>query len=627
MILVLACFALPAEFFGQTYTTRQTPTDSTTFTDCAFLKCDSPDQSGGGVYFARPSTSLTLSGCLFSQCHAAIEGGAISVSPSHSFSITDTSGRNCSCEYDGAFCLVQIYSTSLGVLSASQMSTQSCTSVGVTVVFHAADHSHGSTTHLHSLNSSANQASVSGLAAAYHYHLSLSFAVTLGGSGANCLLLGIFQSGSDILCLSVRNSSCFSKVNPGVLRVLSSIVVSDSLFNANSFDYFLGTSRPRSANVTFFRCVLDIDFPNATNSVTWTIISRAMTISGCRTRTPPRTRTATHAPPLDVISGDLCTNAHRSLGASTRVCGCTFFALTTTQGGAISLFTASSELWIEDCAFSTCRAAHGGAVLAKCSYFLVERTRGTACAAWQTGAFCEVVASGGIEVYELSAVECREAAQGTMWLVGGGGGAEFLNASGNEATICGSAIGAQITTGFRLWFATIAMNRKGNCLTLDDGGRHEMSCVSVVGNRCEETALVAVSADLVMTLCIFQGNVAGSFIGAQGQSSARLVRCVMDFHVVAEGSVVLATEGCVIGTGSTSFADCRTRTPMPRPSDTERPPEQSDHRKWMIGGIAGGCGAAVVIGVVVAGVCICRKRPKETPQRFLLSRLEMVREA
>jgi hypothetical protein len=37
-------------------------------------------------------TSLTLSGCLFSQCRAAIDGGVISVSPSHSFSITDTSG-------------------------------------------------------------------------------------------------------------------------------------------------------------------------------------------------------------------------------------------------------------------------------------------------------------------------------------------------------------------------------------------------------------------------------------------------------------------------------------------------------------------------------------------------------
>jgi hypothetical protein len=104
---------------------------------------------------------------------------------------------------------------------------------------------------------------------------------------------------------------------------------------------------------------------------------------------------------------------------------------------------------------------------------------------------------------------------------------------------------------------------------LPDGGHHEMSCVSVVGNRCEETALVSVSADLVMMLCIFQGSAAGCFIGAHEQSSTRLVRCVVDFHVVAEGSVVLATEGCVLGTGSMPFADYRTRTLTPRASDTD----------------------------------------------------------
>jgi TPP-dependent trihydroxycyclohexane-1,2-dione (THcHDO) dehydratase len=43
---------------------------------------------------------------------------------------------------------------------------------GVTVVFHAAHYSYGSTTHLDSLNSSANRASVRGLATAYHYHFS-----------------------------------------------------------------------------------------------------------------------------------------------------------------------------------------------------------------------------------------------------------------------------------------------------------------------------------------------------------------------------------------------------------------------------------------------------------------------
>jgi hypothetical protein len=58
-----------------------------------------------------------------------------------------------------------------------------------------------------------------------------------------------------------------------------------------------------------------------------------------------------------------------------------------------------------------------GAVLAKCSYFSVERICGTACAAWQTGAFYEVVASGGIEVYELSVVERRPRGRCGSWAV------------------------------------------------------------------------------------------------------------------------------------------------------------------------------------------------------------------
>jgi hypothetical protein len=284
----------------------------------------------------------------------------------------------------------------------------------------------------------------------------------------------------------------------------------------------------------------------------------------------------------------------------------------------------SSELWIEDCFFSICRAANGGAILAKCYSFSVERTRGAACAAWQIGSFCNAVASDGIEVYELQVVKCHEVPKGTIWLVGGGR-AECLNATGNEATICGSALGAESKTGFWLRFGTMAMNKKGNCLTLDGGGRHDMSCVSVVGNICENATLVAVSSEVVMALCIFQGNSAGSFIGTGGESSARLVRCVVDFQVVSEGSVVVVTEECVLVTKSTSFADCCTRTPMPTLSVTERPGEGSDDKKRMIGGIAGGCGAAVVIGVLVAGTCIWRTRRQRILQFLLPTPLDAER--
>jgi hypothetical protein len=246
-----------ARITNRNYTVRQTITATAIFHDCTFLNCRAasvnyPDYRGGalclgGYIFDKCALSLGLAGCLFEGCHASYSG-AVYAGLCDSFSMNRTSALACSARCDYAFARVQLRSTASGSLEIRESSAISCTCNDCALSLDCQSHSSGSTTRAESLNSSANRASArgSGICAAGHFGLSLHFCIFSRNVPANCLYFGDAILNGDLDCLAVFDNSCRShSLHPGLIHVLSSLTLLNSVFYSNTFDFFLATESSR----------------------------------------------------------------------------------------------------------------------------------------------------------------------------------------------------------------------------------------------------------------------------------------------------------------------------------------------------------------------------------------------
>jgi hypothetical protein len=251
-----------AEFSGQTYTARQVLTAATTFRKCTFRGCQS-SADGGALYLLSSSLTLGLVGCTFETCRALDGGGAFLVL-ALSFSLNETSGRNCSTYYDG-FGYVNIYTTVGGSLGVQESSAAACSSRVSTLLLSCSTHSSGSTTRVESLNSSANQVTfrASALYVGEQYRLSLHYATFSGNVRGNVLYLSADILGGDISCVSLVNNTC--QGTAGLLEVHSAVTLTNSVFQLNTFKYFVGGSR----RAAFSNCVFDVRTLNKTGSASF----------------------------------------------------------------------------------------------------------------------------------------------------------------------------------------------------------------------------------------------------------------------------------------------------------------------------------------------------------------------
>jgi hypothetical protein len=113
----------------------------------------------------------------------------------------------------------------------------------------------------------------------------------------NCVLFTASNLVSDISCFALINNTCASHSGyPGLLFLRPAVVMTSCVFQANHFDYFLGTDEQIN-NVTFVRCIFD-NAPNITKNISFTLSGCTSVIDltvlpQCITMTPPKTRTAT----------------------------------------------------------------------------------------------------------------------------------------------------------------------------------------------------------------------------------------------------------------------------------------------------------------------------------------------
>jgi hypothetical protein len=264
-----------------TLTARQEPSQSTTFGRCTFSGCQAtgelPDFYGGAVYVEDGTVSLGFAECRFESCGSSESGGAVYAAYCCAFSMNETSGFNCSAVQGFAFFYAFVASTVSNRLNIQDASAVSCTCTHM-VLFLACDFgSAGNTTTVDYLNSSLNRVSswASGICAESHYVLSLHFSTFWRNTAGNCLYFPEKIVNNNISCLTVVNNSCVSeRWHPGLLYAKVVLTFSDTVFQLNSFDYFLGTDvdAPNAGaypEVAFINCVFSDETLSGTNPISF----------------------------------------------------------------------------------------------------------------------------------------------------------------------------------------------------------------------------------------------------------------------------------------------------------------------------------------------------------------------
>jgi hypothetical protein len=93
------------------------------------------------------------------------------------------------------------------------------------------------------------------------------YCVFAKNTGANCLHIE-HVSTHDIACLVVIDNQCKTEAGyPGLLCVHSVLVWHTSVFQGNSFDYFIGSDLLARIDITFVDCVFDFKEVKKTNSI------------------------------------------------------------------------------------------------------------------------------------------------------------------------------------------------------------------------------------------------------------------------------------------------------------------------------------------------------------------------
>jgi hypothetical protein len=276
-----------ADFTDQIYTDRQVIQGNTTFRRCTFRGCQSGSNSGGALNFNTGNGFLRLDGCLFESC-AASSGGGFYVDRCPAFFMTETAGLNCSASTN-LFCSVGVFSSS--PFDVRELSIACCTGVSATVSFSYQRLGQGVPSCFECVNSSANEATGygSGIGPCLLSDPSFRFWVLSRNAHANCLSL----VGGSYWCVAMSNNSCQSgRTNPGLIYASSSPTLSNSVFQSNTFDYFVGRGWSGfSVLFTFIGCVFDISSFSATGVVSFsttncTYAAQPTSLTACRPRSP-----------------------------------------------------------------------------------------------------------------------------------------------------------------------------------------------------------------------------------------------------------------------------------------------------------------------------------------------------
>jgi hypothetical protein len=184
---------LSIHFIGQTFTVRQVVAGTTTFSDCAFVGCQTtgsqePDDRGGAVYFNNDAGQVGFSGCLFQECKATNRGAAMRIENSFSFSMTGSTGLLCHSYYRYGFFCAYI-SWAAGSLAVAETASVSCEASETTVKLRCLGYADGGTASVDSLNCTSNRVTAygSGFFMEQHHDLSLRFCVFSHNERTNCL--------------------------------------------------------------------------------------------------------------------------------------------------------------------------------------------------------------------------------------------------------------------------------------------------------------------------------------------------------------------------------------------------------------------------------------------------------
>jgi hypothetical protein len=142
----------------------------------------------------------------------------------------------------------------------------------------------------------------SGIYLCYIYNLSFKFSTFTKDTPASTLFFDWQILNSAISCLTVSNNSCpKSGRYPGLIYIESVVTISNSIFQGNHYDYFMGTYYREVGTLTFVKCVFDVPLLNTTAAVTFSttgcvVESSKTSLAECKKAIPSRTRDAPPTP-------------------------------------------------------------------------------------------------------------------------------------------------------------------------------------------------------------------------------------------------------------------------------------------------------------------------------------------
>jgi hypothetical protein len=243
---------------------RPLVTSTTTFRACVFRGCQS-DEDGGAISVENRSITLGIGSCLFTDCRAPLGGGISSLC--FRFSIDATSALNCSAELFGGFCIVAMSES--GAIYVRETSASCCSCMAGTLALGPDREAEAEPLLLLALNSTTNNGSVAtGLVAMDAVGCSIRYSAFCSNSPGNCVAMATTIPYSDISCLGFLNNTCTADAVPSLLFCGSALAISDSIFQSNTFAYFVMAEpvdswRPEPA-VALHRCIFDCDSVNHT---------------------------------------------------------------------------------------------------------------------------------------------------------------------------------------------------------------------------------------------------------------------------------------------------------------------------------------------------------------------------
>jgi hypothetical protein len=200
---------------------------------------------------------------LFEKCEAVDYGGAVYAGVVHLYSMTGTACLTCAAVSHSGFC-VGFSASGKGALEIIDSAAHGCISrTARTIELSGSSAANWGPSAIDGLNSSSNNAVVfaSGLWIGVQHNVSWHYSTLAGNTPANCLFFSVSIPHSDISCIALTNNTCKSNDKaPGFIFVSVAVAISNSVFQGNRYDAFVGGL----ANIQFIRCIFDVQTINKT---------------------------------------------------------------------------------------------------------------------------------------------------------------------------------------------------------------------------------------------------------------------------------------------------------------------------------------------------------------------------